>query len=179
MLKKILVLIALVSIASCSSKMKQDSLVENQDDFKVEESMNNSMQDSYKPLESEQDAKAMNDAAKAQEDEVEVKDRIFFAYDSSELSDDARKILEVQAMWLKSDPSINITVEGHCDERGTREYNIALGERRANAAKDFLISNGVQTSRIKTVSYGKEHPIYFGSEEEVISKNRRAVTVVN
>lgn len=179
MLKKILVLITLISIASCSSKMKQDSMVDSQDDFTVEDGMSSSAQDSYKPLESEQDAAAMNKNAQSQEDAVEVKDRVFFAYDSSELSDEAKKILDVQTMWLKSDPSINITIEGHCDERGTREYNIALGERRANAAKDYLIANGIENSRMKVVSYGKEHPIYFGTDEAVVSKNRRAVAVVN
>lgn len=179
MLKKVLVLFSLVLIASCGSKVKQDSLVQNQDDFVVEDSVDNSVKDSYKPLESDKDASAMNDAAKAQEEEVEVKDRVFFAYDSSDLSDDAKKILDVQAMWLKSDSSINITIEGHCDERGTREYNIALGERRANAAKDYLVQKGINAARLKVVSYGKERPIYFGNDEEVVAKNRRAVAVVN
>ena len=180
MLKKVLVIFSLVLIASCGSKVKQDSLVQNQDDFVVEDSVDISTKDSaYKPLESEKDAVAMNEAAKAQEEEVEVKDRVFFDYDSAELSNDAKKILDVQAMWLKSDSSINITIEGHCDERGTREYNIALGERRANAAKDYLVEKGINAARLKVVSYGKERPIYFGNDEEVVAKNRRAVAVVN
>ncbi len=109
---------------------------------------------------------------------VNVGDRVFFAYDKYNLQADARGILEKQAVWLKKYPQLSITVEGHADERGTREYNLALGERRANSAKDYLVALGVPASRIRTVSYGKERPVALGSNEAAWAQNRRAVTMV-
>ena len=108
----------------------------------------------------------------------EVTDRVFFGYDSSELTAEGRATLDQQAAWLKSRPNLAITVEGHCDERGTREYNLALGERRANAARDYLVSLGVPAASINTISYGKERPAVEGSDETSWAQNRRAVTVV-
>lgn len=107
-----------------------------------------------------------------------VGDRVFFDFNSYALSDNAQKTLTRQAEWLKTNASVNVIVEGHCDERGTREYNLALGERRAKAVKDFLASAGVPSGRISIISYGKEHPEYLESNEEAWSKNRRGVTVV-
>jgi peptidoglycan-associated lipoprotein len=107
-----------------------------------------------------------------------VGDRVFYGYDSATLSGEAQKTLERQAAWLKQYGSLNVTVEGHCDERGTREYNIALGERRASAAKKYLVSLGVPAKRISTISYGKERPAVVGSDESAWAQNRRAVTVV-
>jgi peptidoglycan-associated lipoprotein len=111
-------------------------------------------------------------------EEVEVADRIYFDLDSSAITDAAKKVLDTQIAWLNSDPAIKITLEGHCDERGTREYNIALGEKRAVAAKKYLVQGGVDGSRIKTISYGKERPAFIGTGESIWSKNRRAVAVV-
>lgn len=105
-------------------------------------------------------------------------DRVFFAYDSSELSAEARATLSKQAQWLRNFPRVDVTVEGHCDERGTREYNLALGERRASAVKNYLISQGVPASRMKTISYGKERPAVVGNGESVWNQNRRGVLVV-
>jgi len=110
---------------------------------------------------------------------VNVGDRVFFDFDKFDLKPPARATLERQASWLKQYPQNTVTVEGHCDERGTREYNLALGERRANAAKNYLVSLGVAASRIKTISYGKERPVALGSNEAAWSQNRRAVTVKN
>jgi peptidoglycan-associated lipoprotein len=107
-----------------------------------------------------------------------VGDRVFFAYDSSVLSTEAQQTLERQAAWLQQYPNVKVTVEGHADERGTREYNIALGERRANAAKSYLVSLGVGADRVTTISYGKERPEVLGSDESAWAQNRRAVTVV-
>jgi peptidoglycan-associated lipoprotein len=108
-----------------------------------------------------------------------VTDRVFFAYDSSVLTGDAQATLERQANWLRGDgASQNVVVEGHCDERGTREYNLALGERRAAAAKSYLVSLGVASERVSTVSYGKERPAVLGSDESAWGQNRRAVTVL-
>jgi peptidoglycan-associated lipoprotein len=106
-----------------------------------------------------------------------VPDRIFFDLDSSVVNSDGQATLKTQADWLKKNSSVNVTVEGHCDERGTREYNLALGERRASAAKNYLVSLGVSASHIQTVSYGKERPAVVGSDESAWSQNRRAVTL--
>ena len=110
---------------------------------------------------------------------VNVGDRVFFDLDKSDLKPEARRTLERQAAWLKQYGNVAVTIEGHCDERGTREYNLALGDRRANAARDYLVSLGIPASRIKTISYGKERPAVLGSNEAAWSQNRRAVTVVN
>jgi peptidoglycan-associated lipoprotein len=107
-----------------------------------------------------------------------VGDRVFFALDKSELSQEARTTLNRQAAWLKKYPSVHVTIEGHCDERGTREYNMALGARRANVVRVFLVALGIDGSRLSTVSYGAERPAVLGTGESVWSQNRRAVTVV-
>lgn len=107
-----------------------------------------------------------------------VGDRVFFELDSSSLSADSQQTLERQAAWLQQYGNISVTLEGHCDERGTREYNLALGERRANAAKKYLVGLGIPENRISTISYGKERPAVVGSDESAWSQNRRAVTVV-
>ena len=105
-------------------------------------------------------------------------DRVFFAFDSYSIDNEARRILDAQAQWLNAYPTVRVTVEGHADERGTREYNLALGDRRANAARDYLQSRGVSASRMTTISWGKERPAVEGSSEYAWSQNRRAVTVV-
>ena len=105
-------------------------------------------------------------------------DRVLFGTDSYELDDAARATLGKQSEWLARYASVRITVEGHTDERGTREYNLALGDRRANAAKNFLAAQGVAAARIATISYGKERPEAEGSDDAAYAKNRRAVTVV-
>lgn len=104
-------------------------------------------------------------------------DRIFFDTDSAEVDGPDQSILQSQAAWLGKYADKRITIEGHADERGTREYNLALGERRANATKNALIALGIATARVTTVSYGKERPDATGSDEEAFAKNRRAVTV--
>jgi peptidoglycan-associated lipoprotein len=104
-------------------------------------------------------------------------DTIYFDTDKSDLDPAATAALQKQAQWLLKYPNKKATIEGHCDERGTREYNLALGERRANAAKNYLVSIGVEPARLTTVSYGKERPVALGSDEASWAKNRRAVTV--
>ncbi len=108
-----------------------------------------------------------------------VGDRVFFPTNHSDLTTEARATLDRQAAWLKKYSSLSITVEGHCDERGTREYNLALGERRADAVKKYLIASGVDASRVQTISYGKERPAVTGNDEASWAQNRRGVTVVN
>ena len=105
-------------------------------------------------------------------------DRVFFAYNSSAISAESKATIARQAEWLNSNKNHNITVEGHCDERGTREYNIALGERRADAVKKSLVAHDVSTDRIDTISYGKERPAVVGHDQESFSKNRRGVIVL-
>jgi peptidoglycan-associated lipoprotein len=107
-----------------------------------------------------------------------VGNTVGFDFDKFELRSDAQAILRGQAAWLNQNPSRTVTVEGHCDEKGTREYNLGLGERRANAAKQYLQSLGVAASRIKTISYGKERPTCVASDEACWAKNRRGVSVV-
>lgn len=104
-------------------------------------------------------------------------DTIYFDTDRYNVDSQDAAALAQQAQWLSRYPNKRATIEGHCDERGTRDYNLALGERRANAAKNYLVSQGVDASRINTVSYGKERPIALGSDEAAYAKNRRAVTV--
>ncbi len=110
---------------------------------------------------------------------VNVGDRVFFGFDRYDLTDQARGALEKQAAWLKRYPNVAITVEGHADERGTREYNLALGERRANAVRNYLAALGVPRARTNSISYGKECPVALGSTESEWSQNRRGVSVVD
>lgn len=109
---------------------------------------------------------------------VNVGDRVFFEFDKSRLTSEGRATLQRQAAWLKMYPNVAVTLEGHCDERGTREYNLALGGRRANATKDYLVSLGIDPARLRTISYGKERPVALCSNESCWSQNRRAVAVV-
>ena len=106
-----------------------------------------------------------------------VADRVFFATNESVLTTAARETLRKQAQWLRKNSKVTVVLEGHADERGTREYNLALGERRANAAKDYLMTYGISGNRISVISYGKERPVDSGSNPLAWSKNRRSVTV--
>ena len=105
-------------------------------------------------------------------------DRVYFALDSWELSADAQAGLQRQAQWLRTYPGVTVQIAGNCDERGTREYNLALGAKRASAARDYLVANGVAAGRISTISYGKERPLDARSTEEAWSVNRNATTIV-
>jgi len=105
-------------------------------------------------------------------------DTIYFATDAYDLDGEDQAVLAKQSAWLQKNVNVSVTIEGHCDERGTREYNLALGDRRANAAKNYLVNNGIPASRISVISYGKERPIAMGSDEAAWAQNRRAVTVV-
>jgi peptidoglycan-associated lipoprotein len=114
-----------------------------------------------------------------QEDLVaNVGDRVFFDFDKYDIKAEGRATLDRQAAWLKRYSNIRLVIEGHCDERGTREYNLALGERRANAARQYLINQGIAANRLETISYGKERPVALGSNEAAWAQNRRAVSVV-
>ena len=110
---------------------------------------------------------------------VNVGDRVFFNYDSSELDTDAQELLQDQVAWLKQYSDVSIIIEGHCDERGTREYNLALGEKRAQSVKNYIINLGISADRVSTISYGKERPAVVGSNDGAWAQNRRSVTIVN
>jgi len=108
-----------------------------------------------------------------------VGDRVFFDFDKSVIKAEGQTTLQRQAEWLKKYPNVTVTIEGHCDERGTREYNLALGERRATAVRNALVALGIPAARMKTISYGKERPAVLGSNEAAWAQNRRGVTVIN
>ncbi|MEM8916933.1 MAG: peptidoglycan-associated lipoprotein Pal [Pseudomonadota bacterium] len=110
---------------------------------------------------------------------VEVGDRVFFGYNAYDLTTEAQDTLSRQAEWLNTYPDSTILVEGHADERGTREYNLALGEQRGNAVKNYLVAVGIDASRVEVISYGKERPAVVGSNEGAWSRNRRGVSVIN
>ncbi len=118
-------------------------------------------------------------AAAAEDLEKNVGDRVFFGYDRYDLSREARATLDRQVEWMRRYSGATVTIEGHADERGTRDYNLALGERRANAVRNYLTAMGVSASRVGTVSYGKERPAVMGSNEAAWAQNRRSVMVVN
>ena len=110
---------------------------------------------------------------------IAVGDRVLFDYDSSKLDSSAKILLDAQSRFLRANTDLNFIIEGHCDERGTREYNLALGEQRATAVRDYLVIQGIDPDRIKVISYGKEKPAVVGSNGMAWSKNRRAVTVID
>ena len=124
-------------------------------------------------------ATAGNVVPGSQEDLVaNVGDRVFYALDSSSLSGEARSTLDRQAAWLGRYPAVSIQMAGNCDERGTTEYNLALGQRRANAARDYLVARGVSSARITSISFGKERPTALGSDDQAYSQNRNSTTSV-
>jgi peptidoglycan-associated lipoprotein len=176
MFKKLLITAAIFAMFSCSGKVKKNDPIETTE-VKIEDK--STEQNNYQTIADSKEAEVLDTQTQAQIQEVEVQDRVLFGYDSAELTDAAKEILNTQVAWLKSDTTIKIIIEGHCDERGTREYNIALGESRANAAKSYLTANGIEAARIKVISFGKERPAFFGANEDVMAKNRRAVVVVD
>jgi peptidoglycan-associated lipoprotein len=172
-MKKILALILLVTISSCGGKLLKDDAASQSSEYQIPQTT-----EEFDVVDSEAAAAEINQATQAQIEEVQVEDRVLFDLNSFGLTAEASKILDNQSAWLKSDPTVKVIIEGHCDERGTREYNLALGEKRANSVKQYLITNGVESNRIKTISYGKERPAFVGSGDEIWAKNRRAVTVI-
>ncbi|MEA1938169.1 MAG: peptidoglycan-associated lipoprotein Pal [Pseudomonadota bacterium] len=120
----------------------------------------------------------VEDLTVQEELEIKVGDRVFFDLDKYNLKSAARATLERQAVFLKKNKSMRVLIEGHCDERGTREYNLALGARRAAAARNYLVALGVAPERVTTISYGKERPVVLGSNEAAWAQNRRGVTVI-
>ena len=174
MFKQIIILSLSIALISCQSNQSK-----NQEPVKTEvktQNLDASKPGNYETFDSQEQADKANELAN--QNEIEVPDRVNFDLGSSNINEASAKILDIQVEWLKSDNSINITLEGHCDERGSREYNIALGEKRAVAVKKYLVKKGIAGNRLKTVSFGKEKPAFFGNTEEVHAKNRRVVVVI-
>lgn len=132
---------------------------------------------SYDTINTQEEADKINAETEVKNETVIVPDKVYFGFDSAVLNADSKKTLDTVAEWLGSKEEIKIILEGHCDERGTREYNLALGQKRAEAVKKYLVSKNVNSNRIKVVSFGKEKPEFLGTGESVWSKNRRAVVV--
>ena len=177
MTKRLLVLIAAIGLlAACETAPKDSANAAGASGA----SSSSSSSDTSTSASSSSSSSSSSSAAAASpaEELASIGDRVFFDYDSSALSAEAKATLSAQAAFLAGNPAVTITVEGHCDERGTREYNLALGERRATAARDYLVAQGVNAARIKTISYGKERPSFIGSNPYAYSKNRRAVSVI-
>jgi peptidoglycan-associated lipoprotein len=129
---------------------------------------------------SDQSGGASGVAKGSREDFIQnVGDRVYFDFDRTEIKSEGQTVLQRQATWLKQYASVTVTVEGHCDERGTREYNLALGNRRANAVKNALVAAGVAANRIQIISYGKDRPVVVGSNEQAWAQNRVGITVIN
>jgi len=168
---KVLAISAVLLVAACSHKDDGTSLGTNG-------KMDQSATATSTPVEQAPAATGGPTPGTEQDLVVNVGDRVFFALNQHDLSAEARATVEKQAAWLKTYPHINVSIEGHCDERGTREYNLALGEKRANSVKTYLVSLGVDAGRLQTISYGKERPAVTGSDETAWAQNRRAVLVV-
>lgn len=153
------VVLSLVIVAACSKKNKTDTPVE-----------------AAAPVaESKVDSTPMSfDAAGSDSGKIEGLNTVFFDYDKATLSGKSKKDLQGNMSWMKKNSSVKVQIEGHCDSRGSLEYNLALGERRANAVKSYLVAQGISESRISTISYGKEKPLVNAETEEAYSKNRRA-----
>lgn len=173
MLKKILLISLVLSIAACTSKQGgSGNILDNQDkkfDQLQKDLLNQNADDAL-----------LNtfELIAGDENGVRLNDRVFFSDNSAVLTSMSQSILDSQVTWLKNNMNKKIFVEGHTDERGTREYNLALGDSRANAVKSYLVSSGIKNYRITTVSYGKERPLFLDSGSAAMAKNRRAVTIV-
>ena len=177
MLKKLSILfVTLVFVAGCSSASEEDIIIGSGAGGANAGAANQGVNSSDLTA---SDLASGPTPGTVEDFEVNVGDRVFFDLDSSTLNAEARAVLDRQAAWLLQFSGMTVTLEGHADERGTREYNLALGERRASAAKSYLVALGVETGRILTFSYGEERPVDPGHNEAAYAQNRRAVTVVN
>jgi len=173
----LLVVPGLLLTASCGKKQVQpeDTLVTGQADEEAarraeEEARRQQIREEQLAEEARQEAMRQEQMAQEAFEEVDV----YFEYDSAVLTADARDLLKVKAQWMQANPSARVLIEGHCDERGSNEYNLALGDRRAESAKTFLVNLGISPSRLSTVSYGEEKPVDSGKTEAAYAKNRRA-----
>lgn len=173
MFKRLLTICAvLLVVSACSSKPKNDDASLSTD--------GEAGRNGYGVAVSGLDGEELNGAAPGTQQDLvaNVGDRVFFGYNEYNLTTEAKELIESQSAWLKKYPELGMIIEGHCDERGTREYNLALGEKRAVAVRNYLVALGVEANRLETISYGKERPAVTGSDEESWAQNRRSVIVV-
>ncbi len=171
--RTIMIFAVLVLVSACSSKDDEELVLDGQGGMGMDQSMGQPMDDGM--YQGDTGAPAPGTQADLV---VNVGDRVFFETDSSDLNSEARRILDAQAAWLQRYPNLSVVVEGHADERGTREYNLALSERRANSARTYLSAMGVPSNRLETIAYGKERPAVPGADASAWSQNRRAATRV-
>lgn len=172
MLKKIISLSLVLLMAACSTNKNDSNYLLNDKSKKFDQLQDDILKNGTKQQQTF--APIPGDVNNAR-----VGDRVFFELNSAILTDESQQVLDRQVAWLKDNNKAKITIEGHTDERGTREYNLALGDRRANAVKDYLMSSGIKRSRITTVSYGKERPMFSQKTGYVsLAQNRRAVTTI-
>ena len=169
-------------LAACSTTPKDTADSSGSGSTSTSTSSDVSSSDEATSTESTSTSTSTSDSIEAGSQEdliVNVGDRVFFNYDSAELDTDAKELLQDQVAWLKQYSDVSVIIEGHCDERGTREYNLALGEKRAQSVKNYLINLGISADRVSTISYGKERPAVVGSSDGAWAQNRRSVTIVN
>lgn len=170
----VLILPIMFFTASCSKKA-----VKTEQAATIEPEVQKEPDTQMAPDQSAEEAAAREAAVREDAEKAFVNEKVHFAYDSSDLSRHARQILSSQAEYLRTNSDISVTVEGYCDDRGTDAYNMALGERRAESVKDFLIHQGIGPDRLNTVSYGEERPVAMGQNEAAWAQNRRAQFVIN
>ena len=185
MRKKVWLAIALVMILpvvffsiSCTKKLVQTEPSQTTPS-EISESSSSTVNEAEQTIQPQEDRLRAEEAAREAAGAAFVTENIYFSFDSSLLSDQAQHILNSKADYLRINSGVTVTVEGHCDERGTDAYNIALGERRAESVKNFLVDLGISANRLNTVSYGEERPIAMGQNEDSWAKNRRAQFVIN
>ncbi len=180
-LKKYIILLLLVVFASCADNSKKipisgaDVTLENNS----EEGSNTDLSGSQISVSDNINAKDKTEEEILIEELTEVGDRVFFDYDESRFKNEGVETLKRQARFLARNKELTVRIEGHCDQRGTREYNLALGERRAYSVKNFLVSLGIEETRISVISYGKERPQSLNNDEDSWAQNRTAITVIN
>ena len=175
--KALSLLVATLFVAACATEPENSAATSGQGSSSS--SANKAETTSSQPRSISSMSKPIGPAPGSVEDlVVNVGDRVFFDFDKSSVRPDAAEVLNRQAAWLRKFSNHVVVIEGHCDERGTREYNLALGDRRANAVREYLISVGVSTNRIETISYGKERPAVVGATGSAWAQNRRGVTIV-
>jgi peptidoglycan-associated lipoprotein len=174
----VMILPAIFFTASCTKKMvKTQPAATNQSE--VPKAWDRSASQAEQSTRLKEDRLSAEAAAHEAAETAFVKENVHFAFDSAALSDEARQILHSKADYLRNSPGITITVEGHCDDRGTEAYNIALGERRAESVKNFLVDLGINANRLDVISYGEYRPIAMGQNEASWAKNRRAQFMIN
>jgi len=174
----VMILPAMFFTASCSKKVVQTEPVSTTQP-EVSKASDRSAEEAEQAGQLQEDRLRAEAVASEAAGAAFVNENILFSFDSSVLSDQAQQILNSKADYLRANSGVTVTVEGHCDERGTEAYNIALGERRARSVKNFLVDLGISANRLKTISYGEERPIAMGQDEASWAKNRRAQFMVN